>query len=292
MKINQLIFWILIWAIPPSLISAQPNSIIKEFHTTVKGSYKASGSIIPQSTPQNLSPDNRIAITTAVLKGGDLLIDFKLDKSLKREKQLVLLFQPYLMSSTGELLDIHPKHLEGDFQLNYSKKDRHNQIIWLDFSEKFDWGSDAFDLHLRGELRGSWPVNCEKKPSFSMKQQLSHYLLGGLSAGMVVTGYVLKSSSEDLYNQHRDAVFLGRDEEANSRFNKSNTRNKNSEFFKIAGYGIFAANAITYLIRYINYKSNLKAYQYYCADQKLKLTPILGVSPEGANTGLKVNLRF
>lgn len=304
MKIIQIIFYLLLGGISPLLLRAQQASVVKEFHTSVIGTYSTNGTVIPSGKAATLIPDDRIALTRAEIKGGDLFIDFELAKSLSREKKLDLLFQPYLISRTGELMAVHPKHLEGDFYLNYSNKDRPSQLKWLDFSENFDWGNDEFELHLQGELRGPMPVNCDKVPEFGMKQKLPHFILAGLSAGMVITGYSLKSSSEKLYDQYRDAIFRGEEGEpannvirsiernSDSLYNQANIRNKNSGFFKIAGYGAFAANGIVFLVRYLRYKSNLKAYQYYCPERSLQVEPALEISSGGVNSGLKINYRF
>lgn len=288
------LYWILFGVFFPFFVSAQANSVVKEFHAArpIKTLLNHQMASIAKSIELNLN--DRYTLKKADIKNGDLIIEFDLGKFPKREKELILNLQPYLSRKNQEIIYAHPKFLDGGRQVNYDRKSRQLQIKWLDFTENVQTDLDDFILHLQGGLSGPEPVNCSRPPKFGLKQKLPHYLIAGLTAGAVVAAYNQEASSEDFYKQHRDAVFAGRPvSESDDLYNKSNLRNKSGAFLKTVGYSVFAANALVFTIRYFIYKDNLKAFQYYCSEEKdLRVQPVLDVSQGVGSIGLNLNYRF
>lgn len=291
---NKIILQFIILLFAHMVLFSQQTNTIKSFQNSLKASISLEqGSLTLDKASSSVNEKDRIALKNAMLKDGDLLINFEVAKFRSPEKKLNLKVLPYITSMSGEKLVAQPKSIEGNFNNKYNTKPQQLQLIWNDFQDQYRLAEESVTLHLQGDLIGVTPIDCNNPPIFGKQQKLLHYIIGGLSIGSVITGYALENSSDDLYLQYRGEVFEGASNAiATSTYNKANNRNKAAGLLKTAGYSVFAANAAVYIFRQIRYNQKKKDYDYYCEQKKWNVQPFLNVESENAYAGMLVALKF
>ena len=272
----------------------QQENIIKTFEDQLNGNLNLSnGNITIEKSNKTANADNRIILKNAQLKNGDLIINFDLAEFRSPEKKLSLKIQPSVNTQNGEILLAQPKFLEGNFENAYNAKPQQLQLKWNNFQNQYRFGAESIIVKLDGQLIGVPPLDCNNPPIFGKQQKLLHYVIGGLSAGSVITGFVLDDSGKEAYQQYRNEVFEGEpDATATSTYNKANRRNQTGGLMKTVGFTAFGLNAAVYIFRQVRYNQKKKDYDYYCEQKKWRVEPYLNMQSENAYAGMQMAFTF
>lgn len=252
---NILLLFVLGWNIVNGQSFKYNNSSIVNFELT-SNSIKNSNSDLSSS-------EQRLKIENLELRNGDLLIGYSTMPFKSKEKDFILSLSP-AFRSTSSSLNVRPKQnkLKGPTEILFSKQQQQNYLTWSDFIEEYKSVDHELTFMIDYSLSGQLPVAYSVEPDFTKEQRLPHYYMGVASTLSVVSGVLLKSSGNKIYDEYKVEVFQ-QNQDANITFNKANERKRLGHFMLIAGVVTLGVNGLVYLTRDLIQKKRKKDYLYY-----------------------------
>lgn len=261
---------------------------------TIKGAILDSSEFLnfPVVTNKEVDNDNRIAIHSAQMEVGDLVIQYYLNRFPKPEKGISLQIMPKIIVDNGISQVFYPSHLnkwEQTYEENKRKKTNKElkELVWRDFIEDCQlYKKQDFSLVLTGQNEFDYP---HQRP---LPINLAPHLIGiGIAGGLLLASVGLKSSSDGYNKKYQKSVFLEKFELATEQFGVARSRFNLSNICRISGISILAVDALIFGLRYRKYKKEKEKYDYYL-ERKIAVQPKIEINTPYQNIGMKVSWTF
>lgn len=280
----------------PILLTGQTKEIVKTFLDKQKGKLSFNEGNIAFDDFISDKNSSILELKNILIREGNLIIDFNLEKFRSSEKKLNMQILPFVTTTSKDTFYVAPKYLTKDFNLPYNPKAQLHQLVWNNFQDQYRLLEDTIEFHLVGTLFGTPPEDCNNPPEFNIKQKKPHYMAAIVSLGMIISGYALENASETTYQKYQNEVFEG---EANTQvtatYSRANRQNKIGGLSKNIGYYTLGINIAFVTTRYLVYKKRYKDFKYYCSpspSSKLTFYPYWNTDPTTSSIGVGINYNF
>ncbi len=228
---------------------------------------------------------------------GDLVLRFKVPGISSIEHIEHVNFDLQIIRSDGRRYCASEEDLYGDFTNLMNAPFQEHEIRWAGILERVRPFRGQYKLITWVSVYGKKQLLCEEsvRPTFNMRKWTPHLIATGAAFGLFGSGLLVKS---DANKQYQDNLVDPQREPTSLIFEDYQKKNRTSQTLKVAGIGLFAANAIWVLIRQQKIRKKQNYYDEVCDrdSQQLTVYPRFRVAEDALagspSIGLQVNWKL
>lgn len=195
----------------------------------------------------------------------DIILNYNLLPKI--EKGFHYFVDANLLENETVIDDAKQYYINGDFGEIYEFKISGKTIIWKDAIENMLDLNQAYSIMLTTQKMGA--LDCENYPTFSLKEQVPHYVAVGVGIGLLGLGNNFYKLRNDEYKKYQQFWSDGEAEDiANEALDIAESHQNTAKILTVSGWGVLGINAILYSYRMLRTKSKQKLFNEYCRDSK------------------------
>ncbi len=241
------------------LLGQQTDPIYSEFDT-VRFRLQVSNQAI-QLADVEFTPQGYFQIDALRLRGGDLEIQYRvssLRNRLSAQTQLVLNNNTGIPSLPGG------RSLGGAILERRHRPSELHTLTWRNFLEDAPGLGVDYQLLLTQQFLSDFKCS-EGLPRFTGRQQIPHWILLGVGAGLMGVGQAYRSQRDTDYDNYRQNWENGGDlETADPLLQSAQDNDDRFTAFTWAGAGVLVGNAAWFTLRYLRVRARRSLYCEFC----------------------------